>query len=523
LLVLILLVPIWQAKYFLSNDGPCHLYNSKLILDFVLGNHTDFYSEYYKLNSHAEPNWFSHASLALLLFFLPAFLAEKILLTAYVLLFAFSFRFLIRQINPQSTFLIFPALLFVYHFVFQMGFWNFSFSIAFFFLVIAFWMKFENQWTTRRLLLLSVLLTTLYFMHPVGLMLTIFSIALITAIRFFSVLITPSTERNWKPWIKTFLYSVGAALPAIILSINYLSRSGTGTTPAAYSQKFLRHYFLELKSLVILNHTEDLIAMMVSVFIGIIFLIAFVNRIRAKKMFPADSFLLLFFISLYLYLHQPASLGGVGIVPERLLFIPFLLAIIWAANANFHTTIKKLVAIFSLVFLCIFMYLRLPVYQKNSDAVKEYLSVGDYIEDESTILPLSFAHAGFTPDGKPISDRIWVFIHATDYLGTMKPLIMFGNYEANTGWFPLIWKGSRNPFQHISKDAGIEGLPPSVDLLNYKANTGGSIDYVLLWCFDFADKTQLPVQDLISQLDQEYQLIFVSEHSRAKLYRHKIL
>lgn len=167
------------------------------------------------------------------------------------------------------------------------------------------------------------------------------------------------------------------------------------------------------------------------------------------------------------------------------------------------------------------MYLRLPAYQKNSEAVKEYLSVADYIEDESTVLPLSFAHGGLTADGEELSDRIWLFIHAADYLGTMKPLIMLGNYEANMGYFPIIWKWNRFPFQFISKDSGIEGLPPSVDLLNYDDKTGGSIDYVLLWCFDFTDQTQPSVIDLISQLDQEYELIFISEHSRAKLYKHK--
>lgn len=334
IVIFILLLPLWQAKYFLTLDGPCHLYNSRLVLDFILCHHTDFYSPYYQLNHHADPNWFSHATLAVLLSFLPAFLAEKILLTGYVLLFAFSFRFLIKQINPQSTFLLFPALLFVYHYVFQMGFWNFSFSIALFFLVSGLWMKFENGWNIRRVLLISVLLTLLYFMHPVGLMLAVVSIALMISIQFFLTLTKPSNDRNWKPLIKIVLCSIAAALPAIILSINYLSRTGTATTPSTFGQKFLRHYFLELKSLVILHHTEDLTAIMVSCFIGIIFLLAIVSRIKSRKIFAADAFLILSFISLYLYLHQPASLGGAGIVPERLLFIPFLLVIIWGSKCK---------------------------------------------------------------------------------------------------------------------------------------------------------------------------------------------
>lgn len=65
-LIIIFLTPIWGNKYFLTQDGPSHLYNSKILLDFVTSNNLEFYKEYYIVNKQLFPNWFSHIILAFL-------------------------------------------------------------------------------------------------------------------------------------------------------------------------------------------------------------------------------------------------------------------------------------------------------------------------------------------------------------------------------------------------------------------------------------------------------------------------
>lgn len=72
-LLIVFLIPVWGNKYFLTGDGPCHLYNSKILLDFITSNNPEFYKEYYVLNKNLEPNWFSHIILAFLLYFSPYF------------------------------------------------------------------------------------------------------------------------------------------------------------------------------------------------------------------------------------------------------------------------------------------------------------------------------------------------------------------------------------------------------------------------------------------------------------------
>ena len=101
ILILAHLVPLWQSKYFLTGDGPCHLYNSRILLDHVKDADTEFYANFYALNSSPDPNWFTHISLAALLFVFPPWLAEKLFLTAFALLFLFGAKKLVQLLQPE--------------------------------------------------------------------------------------------------------------------------------------------------------------------------------------------------------------------------------------------------------------------------------------------------------------------------------------------------------------------------------------------------------------------------------------
>jgi hypothetical protein len=58
-------------------------------------------------------------------------------------------------------------------------------------------------------------------------------------------------------------------------------------------------------------------------------------------------------------------------------------------------------------------------------------------------------------------------MHGADYLAAEKPLIILSNYEANAGFFPLIWHYEKNPFAHLAIESGIEGQAPNVSLRKY--------------------------------------------------------
>ena len=41
----LLLYPVVAHNYYLTGDGPSHVYNSRLLLDWICGKNVDFYKE----------------------------------------------------------------------------------------------------------------------------------------------------------------------------------------------------------------------------------------------------------------------------------------------------------------------------------------------------------------------------------------------------------------------------------------------------------------------------------------------
>lgn len=525
-LVFLHLFPILSNQYFLTGDGPSHVYNAKVVLDFVQGNNWDFYSDYYTFNYYPEPNWASHFLLAGLLLVFSDFLAEKVLLIFYVLAFAYCWRLLIRQINPENRFIALLGLPFIFHRTFQMGFYNYSLSFVLLFWILAYWLKHREDLTGKHMMMLATSFLLLYFCHPVGLTLswTVLGFLLVCGLIFSSGAdIEPFSEKI-KKTLRSGLRLILVSLPALLLLGVYMMRRGTETTPNPFTWAHMGRKLVELTSLVNMTRTEVNWAIAWAILCGLLMLVGIVYKIRQKKFNQYDGFFLAFLLALVMYFIQPGSIGGAGILYIRLQFIPYLMLILWLASISFSDKMAKWILFPAVIIPVSLLTLRAPHHRMASEAVQEYLSVRDMIPSESTVLPLSFAHQGLTPEGEFVANRIWLFMHAADYLGSDRSLVMLGNYEAGLGYFPIVWKEKKQPFFHIATKEGIEGRPPSVDILSYPAKTGGSIDYVLTWCLDNPEFQDHPyTQALKEQLAEGYTRVFTSPNGLARLYARKDL
>lgn len=510
------LLPVWAVKFFLTTDGPCHLYNSKVLLDLASSCNTDFYYQYYSVNTNLDPNWFGHTCLAFLQIFLPGFLAEKVFLSAYIILFVVTIRFLIKLISRENIFLSWMALPFIYNHALQLGFYNSLFSIVLMLMIVFVWLKpIKNP--IVKILLSGFLFTLLYFTHLLGLAFALF---------FISILI-PWWEGWWNHSFSDFFKNISkralqlivVSLPALLLALNYFNKVGTGTSPSYFSSKKLYHDFIELSSLISMSGREKLFPMIVSILFGCVLIYVVYRRIQNKKILKADGFLICFFAALIVYFKQPGGIAGGFILQERLQTIPFLIILPWFAAIHYDVWMKRIVMLGISVASLTLILIRMPHHIMASDAVKEITSVGKFIEDKSTVLPLSFSFNGKTTEGKYIANSVWLFTHAADYLGAeKKSFVLLGNYEANTGYFPLRWKPDKNPFWIIGE---IEGLPPKPDIIGYQPKSGGTIDYVLILFLDSKNEfiNHPATENLMSQLNDGYKLIFTSQNGRAKLYK----
>src|SRR6185295_1290073 len=81
-LVLIHLIPVCSMHFFPTLDGPAHLYNSNLI-NWMLSEKQALATTCFYFNPVLVPNLSGHALLCVFNFFLPAYLAEKLVLIIY--------------------------------------------------------------------------------------------------------------------------------------------------------------------------------------------------------------------------------------------------------------------------------------------------------------------------------------------------------------------------------------------------------------------------------------------------------
>ena len=103
----------------------------------------------------------------------PVLIAEKILLSGYVLLFMFAVRYAILAINPASVAVSFLAFPFVYNWPMHMGFYSFIYSLPLFFFSIGYWARHKDDFGLRQIVTLAFLSFSLYLTHMLSLFLAL--------------------------------------------------------------------------------------------------------------------------------------------------------------------------------------------------------------------------------------------------------------------------------------------------------------------------------------------------------------
>src|SRR5262249_44690299 len=121
-LALAYLIPVWAYAYLPTQGGPSHVNNAQILRDY--GHSTLGYENYFELRWEPLPNLTSPLLLALLLCVLPPLVAEKALVSLYILGFAGSFRYFLGSFGPRCRPLSWAGLLFVYNRCLWMGFYN---------------------------------------------------------------------------------------------------------------------------------------------------------------------------------------------------------------------------------------------------------------------------------------------------------------------------------------------------------------------------------------------------------------
>lgn len=493
LLICAYLLPIWLFRYFPTQDGPSHIYNSHVLREYYSSKYN--FRDYYKLNLSLFPNWLSHFSLALLMIVFPPITAEKLFLTIYVIIFPLSIFYFLDSINHSQKLIGLMSFLFIYNYLFLMGFYNFAISVPLVFLTLGYWWKGKEHITIKRVLILNLLLVVIFFSHLISYVLIMVSISLLSLAYF-------------RQRVKKILITFGCILPSSILLLNYLPSSNllSGGTPElglSRTPQLLRE-LISMRTLVSYSEGQAKISYVVSALILCLFIYTlWKDKIACsgtflKRFSQKDYFLLLFFVLFILYLILPNSLGPGGWINDRIAIFASIGILAWFREGDskwWKYTFLVLVTIVSLINVAYIGY----YFKTLNREIKEFTSENQIIEKNKVILPFFF-------DGHGESSRVGIFVNAANYYCIDNGGINLGNYEVQFDYFPIKFKESfQPPIQKKEWVQTIHWRPEEIDICGYSNN----IDYLLIW--------GNPDETIASSVQKCYSLI--TSNGRLKIYK----
>ncbi len=511
------LFQIWLPAYYLTGDGPCHVYNAQIVYDLWANKNVSFYAPYFTLVYQPNPNWLSTLVISLLMFCVNGIIAEKIFLSVYVFTFISGFYLLLKKISTGDSYWLLMMLIFVFPLTLSKGFYNFSFSIAFYFWVVWSWLRFLEKRSIANTCLFLLFTTLIFFTHLLAFGIAAFTCTALVA--SFAIAAQGVTKRKFTSYFLSNVTLLAFFLTPFILLMSWFTQKKGGL------QIQLRHHFYRLielvqgKFLINVTHGEDYFALTAGLVLIFLFCFSMIKFKKYRTVNKYDGILVSLLFVTFVYLFFPESfLGTLILISMRAqLFVLILMAccIAYIVPDGKFKNVSGIILFGCFIGLSI---IRINCQLSASYGVVDYVSAIKFIKPYSVVLPLDFSPNGKDEQGLMIADRNFLFSHASQYMGLNKPLIFLDNYEANMGYFPLRWNEKTNPYYHLNKGNGIEGQPPCADIAGYKQISGVTIDYILMWCYDTSWLKNNDFAKFYAEINNGYHKVYSSTTERTLLF-----
>jgi len=406
---LLQLAPVWAVRYYPTMDGPAHLYNAWAMRELVL-RHDNAVTRTYAIDTHPYPNVLDHVVLAMLLGIFEAPVAEKVFVSAVILLFLGGMWMFAGAADPRASLFAFLAVPLAHHALLKSGFYNFSLSAALYFVIVALWWRRRDRADWQTITLIGLLLLLCYFAHPMSTVLAIGSIALLS--------------RNPKHYL--------AFAPVLPLLAWFTLRTRGHSHPSRWSA---------WNHLTFLGQTQNIVTYagwqlkFGAALCALTLLLMAITIAVERRRRDADVFLLILIAMLAAYMLGPESTAGGAMVLERIaLFIP-LLPLPWltprlgrAGRAAF-AIVMAVVCVANAVWLA----------RNDRRIARETTAIvraGRTIPPDHTFFPIPV-------DRQPEGTFMALLWHTGEYVAIERRLVDLNNYEPRTRYFPLKYRDPR--------------------------------------------------------------------------------
>lgn len=514
LLLLISVLPLWIFKYVPSLDGPQHLYNSNVIIQLLRGS--EIFREFFRINEVVVGYWTGHFALSFFNLFLPAWLAEKMFLTAYVFGMVFSFRYLVRSIYPERqnllVYLIFP---FVFHSYLLMGYYSFSIAVIFFFWAFGYYITYSQHFRGKEMILFGILVLGVFLSH--GLVFLFFGAAFLVykvATILFSI-VTGEKGVSAKELFGQLWRLAVSILPAFFLWVFYIRavmEINPSVRAAAYYKMELVRFLLRIRQLVGFNHEMESPAYYVLFsLLALLSLLVLLHYIQRRihreghwlEVFNAShAWISISLLFLFTYFFAPDRISA-GSLTHRFGLFFFLSLLVCLATRPMPRWTQLLTLLVVVGVLGSTRSIHgIFLYKLNSD-ISEIQEMSPYMEDGKSVFSIN-------------SSNNWVHRHFQLYVADEKELVHLMNPQC-AGQFPVKWNEHTLPECYLGDTWIKPDRAPDIRGLGHRKL---QVEYITVFnqkAFWEAENRQRWQQIL----QEHYELVMITSREQGALYKRK--
>lgn len=440
------LIPFLAFRWFPTLDGPCHLYNARVILDLLRGD--ELTGRFFEINPFPEPNWLGHAIMAAVQAIAPAFVAEKVIVLGFALGLPLAFRYCARQFeghDPLLALLIYP---FIMSYPLRMGFFNFCLGLPLMLLTIGAWRACLSGRSRGGVGRFTLLLLVLYFSH--------LAVALVTLALMIGLTLQHG-ERTGPQAARTGFQTLAlSSLPLLILAaLFFLLHSGDGPVSSRFAFTLILQWIADGRPFVSLSDDEVPYTRVIAMALLIAAIVVLVLHVRDRSLGRLEATWWLAsaggFVAAFVLPDAMAS--GRFLTPRLLLFAMLFLGLaISTASPPRWLAIPLVVAVTAADLLVLVKH-----HERTASLVRdvqEFTALASACPDDAVLLPLNY------------SDN-WMHSNLACYTGAIRGTIVLDNYEAATPHMPIRWREGQEPYAAIGDFHSSNR--PCIDLNGFRA------------------------------------------------------
>jgi hypothetical protein len=481
---------IWWQEFFLTQDGPSHLYNA-----FLLSLPDEYFNQL-KLSEYFTRNTFWSGNSAGYLFFVSIVNlfglnnAEQILITIYALFSTLALVVVLPCRLSGRTILFLAGLipLIVLNPALHFGFFNFCLGIPFGILATVFYVRtlWFGHFSVIFICFLVAVGSIAALLHPV---VGAFVVGFSSCYLLFATFFLP--KRDYSKLKKAFICLLP---PKFIVFSYYVNSPASSKSDLIWEPFAARVADLLHGSLIGGSHTPSArIVAIILIAVATLNIIAqlsgkntssesFPNSFqgRAWQVVAVQKNLFLNVVPTFLvlswYLCAPDHYAGGGFIGLRLGIALIITLFIVVGTGKPPPIVLSLIVIIA----CAVNLTSIIIYQARLNIERrEYSRLIEKIPPNSTLLPL---HFNFSPTGLGLWSTYEPTRHIAAYQAIKSNLVLLNNYEADFFYFPVQFLPTRSPYGKVIPSSTYIIPPSNIDLDSKDFfNSGGRIEYIVSW------------------------------------------